>query len=114
MTKNNFYVDNLTITDDNISELVHIYKTAIARLQEGNFSLRSCNSNSKQLKTMTIKDNSLVQHNSEFERILWYNYDPTKDLLNIATYSIDKGANTKRNKFLIHYHFMLLPQSNRN
>ena len=42
------------------------------------------------------KDNSLTQHNSNFERVLGYNYDANKDLLNITTSSIDMGAKTKR------------------
>ena len=62
---------------------------AVTRLQEGNFSLRSRNSNSKELKVLMEKDNSLTQHNSKFGRVLGYNYDLSKDLL---TSSIDKGV----------------------
>ena len=91
MIKNNFYIDN----DDN-SKLMYIYKMAVTRLQEGNFSLKSCNSNSKELKTLMEKDNSLTQHNSKFERVIGYNYDPNKNLLNITTNSIDKRAKTER------------------
>ena len=59
MIKNNFYVDNLIVSDDDNSKLIYIYKMAIARLQEGNLSLRSCNSNSKELKALMEKYNSL-------------------------------------------------------
>ena len=75
---------------------MYIYKMAITRFQEGNFSLRSCNSNSKELKVLMKKDNLLTQHNSKFEIVLGYNYNPNKDLLNIATNSIDKGDKNKR------------------
>ena len=94
--KNNFYVDNLIVSDDDNSKLMYIYKMAVTRLPEGNFSLRSCDSNSKELKALMEKNNSLTQHNSKFERVLGYNYDPNKDLLNITTSSIDKGDKTKR------------------
>ena len=73
-------------------------KTIVVRLQEENFLLRSHNSNSQKLKAlMEKKDNSLVQHNSEFERVLGYNYNPNKDVINIASCSLDKRAKTKRN-----------------
>ena len=94
--QNNFYIENLIVSDDDNSKLMYIYKMVVNRLQEGHFLSRSCNSNSKELKAMMEKDNSLIQHNSKFERVFWYNYDPNKDLLNITTSSIDKGAKTKR------------------
>ena len=56
------YVDNLIVSDDDNSKLMYIYKMAVTRLQEGNFSLRSCNSNSKELKALMEKDNSITQH----------------------------------------------------
>ena len=96
MIKNIFYEDNLIVSDDNNIKLMYIYKMAVTRLKEGNFLLRFCNSNSKVLKALMEKDNSLTQHNSKFERILGYNNDPSKDLLNITTSSINKGAKTKR------------------
>ena len=82
----------LIVSDDNNSKLMYIYKMAVTRLQKGNFALRSCNYNSKELKALMEKDNSLTQQNSKFERVLGYNYDPKKDLLNITTSSIDKGV----------------------
>ena len=69
---------------------------AVTRLQERNFSLRSCNSNPKESKALMEKNNSLTQHNTKFERVVGYNYVPNKDLLNITSCSIDKGAKTKR------------------
>ena len=96
MIKNIFYEDNLIVSDDDNNKLMYIYKMAVTRLLEGNFLLRSCNSNSKVLKALMEKDNSLTQHNSKFEKFLGYNYDLNEDLLNIITSSIDKGAKTKR------------------
>ena len=83
MIKHNFYVDNLIVSDDDNSKAMYIYKMAVTRWQERNFSLRSCNSNSKELKAQMEKGNSFIQHNSKFERVLGYNYDPNKDLLNV-------------------------------
>ncbi len=82
MIKKNIYIDNLIVSDDDHSKLMYIYKMAVTRLQEGNFSLRSCDSNSKELKALMEKDNSLTQHNSKFERVVGYNYDSNKDQLN--------------------------------
>ena len=84
MIKNNFYEDNLIVSDDDNSKLMYIYKMAIIRLQI------------EESKSLMEKDNSLTQHNSKFERVLEYNYDPNKDLLNITSSSIDNGAKTKR------------------
>lgn len=50
----------------------------------------------KQLRTLTIEDNTLVQHNSGLERVLDYNYNPSKERLNIITCSMDKAADTNR------------------
>lgn len=58
MIKSNFYVDNLIVMDDNIDRLKYVYKTAIDRLQEGNFSLRSCNSNTKELRKLMMEDST--------------------------------------------------------
>ena len=96
MIKNNFYIDNLIVSYDDNCKLMYIDKMAVTRLREEIFSLRSCNSNSKELKALMEKDNSLIQHNSKFERVLGYNYDPNKDLLSITTSSINKGAKIKR------------------
>lgn len=37
----------------------------------------------------------IVQHETKLDIILSYNYDPEKDRINIATCSINKGADTK-------------------
>ena len=43
MMKNNFYVDNLIKTSNNVEELEYLYQESVQRLQQGNFELRSCN-----------------------------------------------------------------------
>ena len=73
MIENKFYPDNLIVSNDDKRKLMYIYEMAVTRLQEGDFSLRSCNSNSKDLKALMEMDNSLIQHNSKFKRILGYN-----------------------------------------
>ena len=36
MIKNNFYIDNLIVSDDDNSKLMYIYKMAVIRFQEEN------------------------------------------------------------------------------
>ena len=50
--KNNFYVDNLIVSDDDNSKLMYTYKVTVTRLQEENFSLRSRNFNFIELKAL--------------------------------------------------------------
>ena len=78
MIKNNSDVDNFNVSDDDNSKFICIYKMAVTRFQEGNFSLTSFNFNSKEFKDLMEKDNSLIQHNSKLERVLGYNYDHNK------------------------------------
>lgn len=63
-----------------------------------------------------LEDNRLIQHNSEFERVLPYNHDPSKDLLHGASCSMDKRTHTKRRilitEFLI-YQFVHPSGTNR-
>ena len=94
--KNDFYVENLIVPEDDNSKLMYIDKMTVTGLQEGNFSLRSCYSNSKELKALMENVNSLTQHNSKFESVLVYDYDTNRYLLNITTSSTNKGAKTKR------------------
>ena len=47
---NNFYVDNLLITGNDLSELQEIYQLAFQRMKEGGFFLRSGNSSSTELR----------------------------------------------------------------
>ena len=74
--KNNFYVDNIHQTNNHSKELIKFYKIAIDRFQSDNFNVRSCNTNSEELKSIIVKKNIISQRVEDWEKILGYNYFP--------------------------------------
>ena len=44
-------------------------------MQQGNFELRSCNTNLNTLKQIMIEDEKYVEHGQEVEKVLGYKYD---------------------------------------
>ena len=96
MLKSRFYVANLCITSNSSEEIINLYKKAIPRLQKGNFHLRSCNSNCKPLKSIMPEDGGIVQHGSEYEKVLAYNYYPILDTKSVANTSVKKNIFSKR------------------
>ena len=95
MLKNNFYMDNLSKTGNSSEELHCLYQEAINRLWKGGFDLSSCNSNCEQLKKQ-MKDNRIVQHASNVEKVLGYKYNPKRDTLQISNMEVNQKVKTKR------------------
>ena len=93
---NNFYVDNLLITGNQIDEMNVIYQEAYDRMKAGGFVLRSWNTNSTELRDQMAYDGRLVEHTCEEDKVLGYRYNVTQDSLSIAPCKIDSAANTKR------------------
>ena len=93
---NNFYVDNLLITGNEVSEMKEIYQVAYNRMKAGGFLLRSWNSNSDELRDQMTSDGRLVEHSCEEEKVLGYRYNVNADTLSLAHCKIDQEANTKR------------------
>ena len=93
---NNFYVDNLLITGNDVDELKQIYDLSFNRMLLGGFTLRSWNSNSHELREQMREDGRLVEHSNEQERVLGYKYNVSKDTLSIAHCNLTPLANTKR------------------
>ena len=48
LLSNNFYVDNLIITSNQLNELKQLYNETYSRMAAGGFELRSWNSNSRE------------------------------------------------------------------
>ena len=86
---NNFFVDNLVKSHNSEDELVQLYVNSVARMGQGNFDLRSCNTNSEKLKEIMIKDTRYVEHNCDFEKVLGYKYSPAKDVIKLADSKIN-------------------------
>ena len=96
MLKNCFYVDNLNKTSNNKEKLIHLYKEAVRRMSEGNFDLRSCNTNCNELKELMIKDKKYVEHGCDLEKVLGYKYNTKQDTIQISNSKINCNVNTKR------------------
>ena len=95
---NNFFVDNLVKTHNDPNKLSELYQTAVERMDQGGFDLRSCNSNVEQLKEMMIKDMRYIEHGCEFDKVLGYKYSPSRDVIKLGSSNIDlmAGLITKR------------------
>ena len=93
---NNFYVDNLLITGNHLDDMRDLYNLAFDRMKEGGFTLRSWNSNSKELRNLMKSDNRLVEHTCEEDKVLGYRYNINDDTLKVAPCKIDSESNTKR------------------
>ena len=94
--KNNFCVDNLHQINNHPEELIKFYKIAIDRLWVGNFNIHTCNTNSEELKSIVIKENTISQHEEVREKILGYNYFPNNDMMAVMKMIINKNVKTKR------------------
>lgn len=60
MLLTHLYVDNLVKTHNSAETVVSLYREAVEIMQEGNFTLRSCNSNSEVVRTHIIEDGNFV------------------------------------------------------
>ena len=96
MLLNNFYVDNLIKTSNESSVLSNLYKESVVRMNQGNFALRSWNTNCEELKQELLDDQNLVEHGCDLEKVLGYNYSTSHDTMHIANITINSAANTKR------------------
>ena len=93
---NNFYVDNLIITGNDLDELKTIYKTSYDRMSDGGFILRSWNSNSEDLNELFTDDLNMAEHGCDEEKLLGYRYNLSNDTIHVAKVDLNSKANTKR------------------
>jgi hypothetical protein len=93
---NNFYVDNLSFTGNNLNEMIALYETSCARMSQGGFDLRSWNSNNIDINNSLKSNGKFVTHGECREKILGYCFDTERDTLHINKVDYNKGANTKR------------------
>ena len=89
---NNFYVDNLIVTGNDMREMKDLYKNCNERMLEGGFILSSWNSNSDELRNLMKAEGRLVD--CPDEKVLGYRYNIKKDSLSLAPFSLDE-TNTK-------------------
>ena len=84
------------MTGNSFEVLITLYTEAVPRLREGNFQLRSCNSNCESLKSIMKEEGTIVQHGCEYEKVFGYNYYPESDNISIANTSVKKKVFSKR------------------
>ena len=79
--RENFYVDNLYFTGNDVESLQNLYSAALNRMNSGGFQLRSWASNSSELRETFINDGTCATHSSDHEKVLGYKYFPQSDSL---------------------------------
>ena len=79
-----------------MSELSDLYKESVKRMEQGNFDLRSWNTNNAELKEEMIKDEKFVEHGCELEKVLGYRYNTPNDTIQISKPIINPDTKTKR------------------
>ena len=91
-----FFVDNLCKTSNSIDKLTHLYKECSERMDIIHFNLRSCNSNSPELRDLMIKDGRYITHNCVLDKVLGYRYNANSDTMHLSEIKLDSCANSKR------------------
>ena len=96
MIKSNFFVDDLVHTANNVDEFIYLYRDCTKHMDDAHFYMRSCNSNNDSLRNLMKQDGRIVTHDSMYEKVLGYLYNPLEDSMQLKRVEIDSSANTKR------------------
>ena len=94
--KENLYVDNMLVTSNDINFLKKVYTETQHSLEEGGFTLRSWNSNSKELQSIMTDQGNIAPHGNSYEKDLGMKYMLESDSLQMGEFQLDASANTKR------------------
>ena len=94
--KSNFYVDNLIVTGNSPRFLERVYLESVKRMSQGGFCLRSWNSNNPELQNLMSKNDDLVSHGNNYEKVLGLKYSLENDSIQLADSSLDPSVDTKR------------------
>ena len=94
--KENMYVDNLLVTSNSLEFMKEVYQETQSRLEEGGFTLRSWNSNSKELQSVMSDKGNLACHGNSYEKVLGMKYMLEVDSLQVSEVHLEGTANTKR------------------
>ena len=94
--KENLYVDNMLVTSNDINFLKKVYTETQHRLEEVGFTLRSWNSNSKEVQSIMTDQGNIASHGNSYEKVLGMKYMLEFDSLQVGEFQLDASANTKR------------------
>ena len=92
----NLYVDNMLVTSNNLNFLKEVYTKTQNRLEEGGFTLRSWNFNSKELQSIMTNQDNIAPHGNSYERVLGMKYMLEFESLQVGELQLKASANTKR------------------
>ena len=93
--KGNLYVDNMLVTRNNLNFSKEVYTKTQNRLEEVGFTLRSWNSNSKELQSIMTDQGNIASHGNSYEKVLGMKYMLEFDSLQVSEFQFDASANTK-------------------
>ena len=94
--KNKFFVDNLVTTSDDVQKLTNVYRESVFRFDQAGFDLRSCNTNSNDLRNLMKQDNKYIEHNNPYDKVLGYRYAVSTDTIKLSKINLNSLAKTKR------------------
>ena len=94
--KEKLYVDNMLVTSNDINFLKRVYTKTQHRLEEGGFTLKTWNSNSKELQSMMTDQGNTDPHGNSYEKVLGMKHMLEFDSLQVGEFQLDASANTKR------------------
>ena len=96
MLKSNFYVDILIVTGNSPRFLEWVYLESVKRMSQGGFCLRSWNSNNPEFQNLMSKNDELVSHGNNYEKVLGLKYSLENESIQLADSSLDPSVDTKR------------------
>ena len=94
--KNNFFVDNLVTTSNDVQELINVYHESVSRFGQVGFDLRSCNTNNSELRALMKQECNYITHNNQYDKVLGYRYDADNDIIKLSKSKLDPIAKSKR------------------
>ena len=86
----------MLVTSNDINFLKKVYTETQSRLEEGGFTLRTWNSNSKELQSIMTDQGNIAPHGNSYEKILGMKYMLEFDSLQVGEFQLDASANTER------------------
>lgn len=94
--RENFYVDNLIYTHNDLSTLSTVFHELGTRMSLAGFDVRSWNSNNSDLRSQFDTKHKLADHGLSIEKVLGYNFDISTDQMCVNKTSLSNNATTKR------------------
>ena len=76
----------MLVTSNNLNFLKEVYTETQNRLEEDGFTLRSWNSNSKELQSITTNQGTIASHGNSYEKVIGMKYMLEFDSLQVGKF----------------------------